>query len=185
MSIADQLKFQIQIYHNGVIIMKKLCICIFLIISTLLTVAFPAFASEVSSAVIESENSKVISFADGSKYIISPVYYIDNEIDICSTSKTRTAERTATYENSDGELKWKYTLIGTFSYIEGVSSICTNSTYTQEIYSGNWKFSDGSATKSGNVAYGKGKYVLKYFLLPTKTYEIDISLTCDKNGNVT
>ena len=165
--------------------MKKLSVCLFLILSILLTVSFPIFASEDSSNLVQSDGSTVITYSDGSTLTISAVQIDDNNMSLCATSKTRIAERTATYNNSNGELEWKYVLKGTFSYVEGVSVTCTNASYTQNIYASNWKFSDGSATKSGNVAYGKGKYVLKFLLFPTKTCNIDISLTCDKNGNVT
>ena len=125
----------------------------------------------------------VVYFDDGSRLVISPVYETKDVTSIKTAANTVTRCRDAYYEDSEGNMEWKYTLTATFSYNYGVSSTCTNASYTQIIYDSKWSFSDGSVEISGNTAYGKGHYVKKW-LFVTKEADIDISLSCDIYGNV-
>ena len=95
-----------------------------------------------------------------------------------------TGEKYATFEDSAGKVEWEYTLSAAFSYVSGSSSTCTSASYSKNIYDSSWSFSDGSATKSGNVATGKGKFVCKILFIPYKTYTIDLSITCDIYGKL-
>lgn len=146
----------------------------------------PVYAADDTSYTVQLEDGSTVTyFSDGSKLTVSGVIEDESTTSTLATAKTVTKHREATYTNGNGEVDWRYTLYATFSYVPGVSSTCTNTYYTQNIYEGNWTFSNGSATKSGNKAYGKGTYELKVLFITTKTCNIDISLTCDVNGNVT
>ena len=68
--------------------------------------------------------------------------------------------------------------------MEGVSATCTNATYTQTINDGYWHFSDGNAYAENNVAHGLGTFKKKVLFITLKTYNIDISVTCDAYGNL-
>ncbi len=167
--------------------MKKAVFCVLLIITTLLSSTLPAFANESAPVTAQTnDGSTVTVFADGSVLLVSPVYTIDDQsITTLATSTTLSRGKDVTYTDSNGNLEWKYTLTATFSYVSGVSSTCTKASYSQTINDSSWSFSDGSATKSGNTAYGKGTFKHKVLFITTKTYNIDISMTCDKYGNVT
>lgn len=165
--------------------MKKFILSVFILPIALLINALPVHAVEKISfdAQTESETS-VVYFDDGSRLVISPVYETEDGSSIKTAANTVTKSREVYFEDSNGNLEWKYTLTATFSYNYGVSSTCTNASYTQTIYDNKWSFSDGSAQRSGNTAYGKGYYVKKELFVVIKDINIDISLSCDIYGNV-
>ena len=101
-----------------------------------------------------------------------------------ATTQTKTGSKDITATDSNGNVEWKYTLSATFSYVYGSSVSCTSSTYKNNIYDSSWTFSNGSATRSGNTAYGKGHYTKKVLFVTTKNYDVDISVSCDKYGNI-
>lgn len=164
--------------------MKKKLLSIVLAFTILFAATIPTYATESPTDIIHTDDGSTIIYnEDGSSFIISAPYGTETQ-GSRTTVRTITKHKDVTYQDSDGNLVWKYTLTGTFSF-DGSSSACTNASYTQSIYDSIWTFSDGSATKSGNVATGKGKFVSKFLFITVKTYNIDIHLTCDKYGNVT
>lgn len=167
--------------------MKKILVSILLVTATLFLTVVPALAEEselIATQMITDENgATIIYFDDGSILTISSIQETENAATPYATTQTKS--RIATYTDKSGDLMWRYTLYGTFSYEYGVSSTCTNASYTKEIFSDKWSFSDGAAIKSGNTAIGNGVFSYKLLFATLKTYTIDISLTCDKYGNVT
>ena len=169
--------------------MKKILVSTLLVV-ILFSFATPSVYAEDSFPEIKSVNyagtgETTVCYDDGSVLTISPVRVSEADTQLLATSKTLTADRSASYTDSNGVLQWEYTLIGHFSYVYGVSSTCTGASYTQEIYDYGWKFSDGAATTSGNTAIGNGIYKLKFLFITEKKYIIDISITCDVYGNLT
>ncbi|MCH5341156.1 MAG: hypothetical protein J1E01_06800 [Acetatifactor sp.] len=165
--------------------MKKIILFVFILPIALLINTMSAHAAEeISSDVQAGPEASVVYFDDGSRLVISPIYGTKDGSTIKTAANTVTRSRDVYYEDSNGNLELKYTLTATFSYNYGVSSTCTSASYTQTIYDDKWSFSDGSATKSGNTAYGKGHYVKKQWFVVIKDVDIDISLSCDIYGNV-
>lgn len=166
--------------------MKKIFISFLLTIAVLCTTVIPVTAEETTPDISQNkEYSSIVYFEDGSVLEISAPHIVKISLAPLATAKTITASRAATYKDSDGVLQWKYTLTGTFSYTSGVSSTCTKASYTYNVYDSGWSFSDGAATKSGNKATGTGTFKFKVLFVTLKTYNINISLTCDTYGNVT
>ena len=166
--------------------MKKVIISFILVITMFCSIAMPTMAYEITPVASQNDQiAEVIYFDDGSSLEISYPRVTESAYTTYSTAKTVTCDKDATYRDSDGNLEWIYTLTGTFSYTYGVSSTCTKASYTQTIYDDSWSFSDGSATRSGNKAIGKGTFTGKILFITFKTCNVDISLTCDKYGNVT
>lgn len=145
--------------------------------------AFPAFATNTPQDVL-TENGSVTYFSDGSSLTVSPAVLVAEQT-LSRSAQTQTYSKTVTYKDSDGNVDWEYKLTATFSYEYGVSSTCTKVSYTKTINDSGWSFSDGSATKSGNVATGKGTFKYKVLFITTQTRNVNITLTCDKYGNVT
>ncbi len=169
--------------------MKKIIICLLLVSIVFSTLSFCTFADEDQNTnavqtVKASDGSTITYFDDGSFLTVSPVREIGSSVATYATDKTASGSKDVTFTDANGNLDWTYTLTATFSYVYGVSSTCTSASYTKEIYDNDWSFSDGSATKSGNVATGKGKFVCKVLFITFKTYNIDISITCDIYGNL-
>lgn len=172
--------------------MKKLFAFIIVFVMLFSSVVLPVSAEEPNTAtaqkVQEIDGTTVIYYDDGSTLTISAVQIAEDQISAYSTGtgeKKVAANRVATRKDSSGNLIWKYTLYGTFSYVPGVSSTCIAASYDQEICNSEWSFSDGSATASGNKANGKGVFKQKFLFITINTDNVDISLTCDIYGNVT
>ena len=165
--------------------MKKLIVPILLILATVFS-TLPVFAEETSPSVISTDDGYTITyFADGSSITVSPVRDSTEANHARATTQTINKSKDVTCKDSDGNIEWKYTLSATFTYEYGVSATCTKASYTKTINNSGWSFSDGSATKSGNVATGKGTFKFKVLFITTQTRNVNITLTCDKYGNVT
>ena len=164
--------------------MKKIISLTISILFLFLSVIFPASARDERHEQIPEGGARVITFDSGDYLIISE-----------PTVRTATcrkgavteinADRFTAYYDSDDNLEWKYTLYATFEYEYGVSSVCTNAYYVQNIYKGNWTFSNGAAYTSANRATGTGRYVEKYLFITVNTIEVSLTMTCDVFGNVT
>ncbi len=170
--------------------MKKIFAFITVLVMLFSCAVLPVSAEETSLEEVQRTQSPdgttVIYYDDGSTLTISPVQITQiSAYSTDSTEKKLSANRSAMRKDSDGNIEWEYTLYGTFTYVPGVSSVCTAATYRYEINDDAWSFSDGSATKSGNKAFGKGVFKRKFLLITTDTVNIDIFLTCDIYGNVT
>lgn len=166
--------------------MKKTVFCILLVIATLFMSILPASADETNPSTIQNEDGSTVTiFEDGSMLTVSAAYGDDEPINARATTLTVTKHKIASYSNADGELQWEFTLTATFSYIVGLSSTCTSASYSKSIEGSGWSFSDGSATKSGSTATGKGTFTKKMLFITTRTDNVNISLTCDKYGEVT
>ena len=168
--------------------MKKAIMCLCLAITTFLTLPIAhVSADSLTPEKTETHDSEsIVYYIDGATIEISAPRIISpfqSDLTVGTRSST-TAEIDAKYTNPSGTVEWKYTLHATFSYTYGVSSTCTSAWYTQNIYSGNWEFSNGAATKSGNRASGTGVYEQKLLFIVIKTYNINLVLTCDKYGVV-
>ena len=121
---------------------------------------------------------EIIRFEDGS--------YL--EITLESASQTRasgslTKTKNYTKVSTEGTTEWKISLTGSFTYT-GTTSTCTAASCNVTIYQSNWSVASKSASKSGNTAYGTARILRKYLgaTVSDKTY--NLTLTCDKNGNV-
>ncbi len=172
--------------------MNKAFLRVILIVLALAMLSSTIYAADPEPVTVRGSNGESITyFNDGSTLEVSAAVVVDesavssvSSVSTASSAKTIKSNKDVTYKDANGNVEWVYTLHGTFSYEPGVSSKCTAASYDQTIYEGDWHFSNGSATKSGNTAYGKGTYVLKFFFITAKTCDIDISISCDKNGNL-
>ena len=151
-----------------------LLVALMLVLSSVI----PVFAANS----VSSTTPNIIYYNDGSYTTISDVYVTDSIA--TRTSYLKFGSRKVTHYGSGDEIEWEYVLSATFSYEPGVSSTCIEASYDQTIYDDAWTFSNGSATKSGNTAYGAGLYIKKVLFINVLEEEIDIDITCDSNGNL-
>lgn len=164
--------------------MKKYIISVFLFPICLLFFSLPAHAAvEMPIHTAENKETSVIYLENGGRIVLSPVYET-NCASVAGAVNTVTRSRDVSYSSPNGTLEWKYTLTATFSYEYGVSSTCTDATYTQTIYNSAWSFSNGSASRSGDTAYGKGHYQKKELFVVLENIDVDVSISCDIYGNV-
>ncbi len=167
--------------------MKKI-ITVLLLLSILCAFSLPTYAAGAEGEETNIGNTQVVYFDDGSYVVttleVETIGSGDSGIAPASTTQTIQGTRTAIWYSDDGDTEWEYILIGLYTVELGVSAVCTSASYTKTIYKSGWKFSDGSATAEGNVAYGGGVFKKKVLFITTKTATVDISITCDIYGNL-
>lgn len=96
---------------------------------------------------------------------------------------TRTGTKNYDYYSNSDELLWKVSLRGTFSYT-GSSANCTAATCNITIYNSTWYEVSKSATKSGATAYGEATLGHKLLGVTIDKKTVNMSLSCDANGNL-
>ena len=116
---------------------------------TLATV--PAIQAEetIGSAGLYETGSTVEYFEDGS-YTVTTVRESPTAR---SKSYVKVGEKTIDLYNSDNELQWTYKMIGKFRVDEGVSVVCTESTYTSDIYVKAWSLTAHNNYTRNNLAF--------------------------------
>ena len=165
--------------------MKKYFITILFTISILVTFTIS------SSAIDENITEGNIHITSATEYIPTDdgghitVALVTKNISTKSPIYIKTGDKYVTKYDTDGEIVWRYTLTGTFSVNSGISATCADVTYSTTDNSAWWTFSDCSATTRGNKAIGTGTAEhRKLFIIVDEIVNIDISITCDKNGNL-
>lgn len=143
----------------------------FILMSAMLLCVIP-----VQSSAAE-RNLETIYFEDGS--------YMTVEVITKSTraSGSVSGSKPYTYYNSNGSAQWKATLSGSFTYT-GSSATCTSSSVDATIYNSAWYVSSKSASKSGNTASASVTMGKKMAGVTVMTKTVSLSLSCDKNGNL-
>lgn len=162
--------------------MKKTLLTLILTVLMLLSLTLATYASETESSVTSTDGSTTIYNDDGSYTVISAPVAIPVAQTRAATHDTA-GEVSATQYSKKGEINWIYTLIGYFTYEEGVSCVSTNSTYEVSIFNNSWKFYDASNTWSENAAYGYGIFKSKFAFITTNSATIDLRIRCDNYGN--
>ncbi len=112
------------------------------------------------------------------------IEYEDGSYAIITTETDHTRAKTAdqkvyTYYNSSNQRCFSYTLYATFSY-NGVTSAAETVDFGIAIYRRGWDVESHSEYTFGNTAFGRAS-----FSGPNgENRPVNISLTCDKDGNV-
>ena len=164
--------------------MKKRILSFVTLLMMLFSMVIPIGAETNIEVSNVADEVSVVYYDDGSYLTIYPVT-VENVSTTRGSIQQLTASKPVTLTDSSGNLEWEYTLNAEFTVVYGSDSYCLNAHYIQNIYQSGWTFSDGNAYFSDNVATGLGKYVKKVLFVTTKTYNINITLTCDIYGNVT
>lgn len=131
-----------------------------------------------------NDNCQTTYLDDGSYIVISGVQMVEDGGISTRSINTRNAYNTATCYSEDDEVLWTYTLYASFAYETGVSVVCTNAWYEQNIYGRGWKFSDGAATAGSDYARGVGIFRHKVLFITNQTDHVDLYIFCDSYGNL-
>lgn len=162
--------------------MKKILAII--LTSLILTfTAIPAVYAEntANTAMATYETHSTIEYFEDGSYLVTT---IKQSPAARSTTYTKVGEKIVDYYDSDNNLQWTYKLIGTFNVVEGISAVCTESTYSSEIYKNGWSLTAHNNYTSNNIAYGTATYKKKVLFITTHTQDINGSIGCDIYGNV-
>ena len=125
-----------------------------------------------------AETEKVISYTVETMENGVTVEETITMLQSAARSTTETYTKTKTYKHN-GDLIAEITITATFQYDGSTVSVVSKSVSTCETYEG-WSFKQSSFTSSGGTVTLTGK-LTKLILLNA---DVSISLTCDKNGNV-
>lgn len=131
----------------------------------------PVFVSAAEETV------EIVYLEDGSYLTIQTITYETR------ASGSKSGSKTYTHHGSNGDDNWKATLSGSFTY-NGTSATCTSSSVDVTIYDSAWYTISKSASKSGGTATASVTMGEKRGGVTVTTLPISISLTCDKDGNL-
>lgn len=107
-----------------------------------------------------------------------------NNVSPFSNTYEKSGKKTYTAKNADKETLFSFTIHGTFSVNSGVSASCTKSSYSHSITNNAWELKTATAKRSGNKAIGDGEFVKKLLFVTVETFNANVVLTCDSNGNL-
>lgn len=102
---------------------------------------------------------------------------------IFAKQTTVTKYKYCNYFDSEGKLLWTVCLKGTFTYNHR-KAVCVDSEITCEISDSDWRLISSDHSQENNSA--KGSFAIRQYKLgvPLKLVEKELTLTCDKDGNV-
>lgn len=123
------------------------------------------------------ENRNTITFEDGS--------YIEIIIEDISTraNNTKNGYKTYSFYDSQDNLEWQAKLSASFTY-DGTTSNCTSASCTVTVYDSKWYEVSNNTTRSGNTATTALTMGQKFLGVTISKPEYTITLTCDKDGNL-
>lgn len=98
-------------------------------------------------------------------------------------SGSTSGSKVKNHYNSDGNLMWKATLTGSFTYT-GSSATCTSSSISTTVYDSTWSTGSKSSSKSGSTAKGTATMKQKVGGVTVKSVTANLSLTCSANGKL-
>lgn len=127
--------------------------------------------------IAAEKNLETIYFEDGS--------YMTVEIVAIETRAfgSKSGSKPYTYYGANGNALWKATITGSFTYT-GSSATCTSSSVDVSIYDSAWYTISKSSSKSGNTASASVTMGEKLGGVTVTKVPVSLSLSCDKNGNL-
>lgn len=153
--------------------MKKRLLSVLLLMLIIVSIV-PTEVFAVEQITVSEET---ILFEDGSRLQIT-IFESSTR-----ASGTKTGYAQCLYSGSDGAAEWRAILTGTFTY-NGTTSTCTASSCSVTIYDNSWYNISKSASKSGNTATATVTMGLKVLGVTVSKPTYNLTLTCDKDGNL-
>lgn len=151
-----------------------------------LILVFAAFLCIIStptniSAATFNDNHPEISY----EYLDDGSYFITTITNLPSSKATnqKNASKTTQFLNANGNVMWSVTVTATFSY-NGTSSTCTNASASATSNNSDWVISNYYASHSGNSGTATATAKKYYMSVPIDTVTKSVTLSCDKNGNL-
>ena len=101
-------------------------------------------------------------------------------------SRAKTVEKVKylKYYDKNGVLLWTVTLYAQFSYSRS-SVKCESAKLSSSILDSDWKMTEAKVSKNKNTAIGAFTISQSKLGIPLKSISRTLTLTCDKNGNIT
>lgn len=170
--------------------MKKI-LSVILVVITVFLLTLPSFASntQTETEIIQDGSYFVtgeISINDEagiSSFFSRILKLIKQLVSLLTGEKEISKTKFLSYYDKNGTLLWTVYLDCTFTY-NGKTSKCTKAVFSADIADKDWKLVSSDVTKDGNFA--KADFSVRQYKLGValKLIEKSITLTCDKNGNI-
>ena len=146
----------------------------------LLGQSFMASAATMPSAFMDIDSSLIesVTYLDNGNILVKGKVAV-----LRSGVRWTTDSVTYHYLDANGVILWSATLTGTF-YYDGTVSYCTNSSCTTSVQHGNWSETANTPSYAGNAAFASVTMVRKVLFIVVQTENLNLTLTCDANGNV-
>lgn len=156
--------------------MKKLAAVLAAVTLFLCILPMQTFAAE------SEVGRNVTYYADGSYSVVSITEGEQSKVSARATTY-RDGTKVYTHYSSSGTVEWRATMRATFSYT-GSSATCTSvDNLSVNIYDSGWSLASKSTRRSGNTAYGD--VVMERSIIGgTQGVPVTLTLSCDKNGNL-
>lgn len=171
--------------------MKKL-LCLLLCSVMIFMTVIPAFSAQSQSECREY-------FEDGSYIVTVTTNSLKNEfelgifsrileffrkiVEFFKSQKSISRTKYLNYYSSDDVLLWTAMLEADFIYSK-TSASCTSSEFSIDIYDADWELLSFSCDKKENTATAQFFVKQTKLLVPLKTIEKTMTLSCDTKGNV-
>lgn len=141
-----------------------------LIAFLLMLCTLPVYAAEA--------DKEVIYYDDGSYTIVTM-----DVVGVARATDKISANKVYNHCSPSGATEWKATMRATFTYT-GSTATCTSvDSLSVSIYNDDWSLVSKSTRKSGATAYGD--VVMERSIIGgTQGVPVTLTLTCDKNGNL-
>ena len=162
--------------------MKKIALCLVFVILFSWLQPFTASAEIMSpepqiNDIGSSRNQLATNLSEGYSLVRGKI------IILASKGHYITASVPYYFNDSNGVTQWTATLTGTF-YYDGTVSYCTNSSCTTSVQHGNWSETANTPSYAGNAAFASVTMVRKVLFIVVQTENLNLTLTCDANGNL-
>lgn len=131
-----------------------------------------------ATTIYTNNNTTYEYFDDGTMLVTSITEELTNR-----SSGTKSAHKSQYYCDSNGNKLWSVTVSGTFTYT-GSSSKCTKASVNTTVYNSDWKITNSTASHSGNSATATATAKKYYLSTIISTKPLSVTLSCDKNGNL-
>lgn len=145
----------------------------------------------ISACLILPTQAKSVSPRD--EYIdLGDGYYTEIILDVeenqgavtLASDYTTSASKTYNVRDSDNSILCSFTIKAAFYVNPGIVAKCTSVTYSTKINDSHWSFKSPSTTYSGATGTGTTTAVKKVLGITTKSIPIELTIKCDKNGNI-
>lgn len=146
------------------------------ILSIILTVLMLVALFPLNVSATQVENN--IVFLENGDYIEITTEYIS-----VRATNTRIGNKYLTYYDSNDNVEWEAKLNASFTY-DGTSSACTSASCTVTVYDSKWYEISNATTRSGSAATTALTMGRKLLGITVSKPEYTITLTCDKDGNL-
>lgn len=153
--------------------MKKLISVLLVLVALVVMVPTPQASAQSGAEVLD-----IIYLEDGGYIVVE----ISTQSNI--TRSTVSKSKSYTLNNADGEAQWRATIIGFFTY-DGRTASCTSSNCSVTIYNDAWYTISKTAWTDENYAKATVEMGRELLGVTTQRETVNLSLLCDRYGNIT